>query len=70
VEERCVLDVAPASPSPVDNRGRRRRAAMDGPPSYAPVACEPCARRRALSDLPQALASAAMAWRLDPNYST
>ena len=59
-EGRVDLDVGPASP--VKDRGRReRRAARVARRSYAPVACGAYARLRALSGLPQALASA-LAW--------
>ena len=59
-EGRVDLDVGPASP--VKDRGRReRRAARFARRSYAPVACGAYARLRALSGLPQALASA-LAW--------
>jgi len=60
-ERRVDLAAASATPSPVEDRGRkRRRAESDGRRSYAPAACGACAPR-ALLPLPQALVSAATA---------
>jgi len=67
VKERHVLDAAPASPCPVDNRERRWCATNDG--SYVPAACGACTHHCALSPSLQALASAALAWMSWPPMS-